>query len=153
MITKGIMLWSFNKFIFDPLDAIFNGADNKNYIGWPSIGGWWGGGVADKKMKFPHPTGYVHCHGCFFKETSQHLLQLPKMQLPLFVCACESHGDRNGVDCVSQCFVSSLTDLTSLCSWGIFWAVSERKNFSPMWETRVFFLKLNAGNPTDSSET
>ena len=36
------MLWSFNKFIFDLLDAIFNGADNKNYIGWPSIGGWWG---------------------------------------------------------------------------------------------------------------
>ena len=43
MITKGIMLWSFNKlFIFNLLDAIFNGADNKNYIGWPSIGGWWG---------------------------------------------------------------------------------------------------------------
>ena len=42
MITKGIMLWSSNKFAFDLLDAIFNGADNKNYIGWPSIGGWWG---------------------------------------------------------------------------------------------------------------
>ena len=51
-----------------------------------------------------------------FKQTSRHLLELPKMQLPLFVCACESLGDRNGVDCVSQCLVSSLTDLTLLCS-------------------------------------
>ena len=51
-----------------------------------------------------------------FKQTSRQLLELRKMQLPLFVCACERFGDRNGVDCVSLCFVSSLTDLTSLCS-------------------------------------
>ena len=61
MITKGIMLRSSNKFVFDLLDAIFNGADNKNYIGWPSIRGWWGGGSADKKLKCPNPTDYVNC--------------------------------------------------------------------------------------------
>ena len=34
--------------ILDPSDAIFNGADNKNYIEWPFIGEW-GGGVRMKK--------------------------------------------------------------------------------------------------------
>ena len=37
--------------ILDPSNAFFNGADNKNYIGWPSIvgggGGGEGGGIAD----------------------------------------------------------------------------------------------------------
>ena len=35
--------------ILEPSDAIFNtGADNKTYLGQPSIGGW-GEGSADKK--------------------------------------------------------------------------------------------------------
>ena len=90
MITKGIMLWSSNKFVFDLLDAIFNGADNKNYIGWPSIRGWWGEGVLIKKWNFPiQPATYIVVVVSYFKQMSRHLLELPKMQLPLFVCACK----------------------------------------------------------------
>ena len=37
---------------------------------------------------------------------SQHLLELPKMPLPLFVCACKCLSDCNMVDCVSQCLVT-----------------------------------------------
>ena len=70
-------------------------------------GGGGGEGMQIKKWNVliqPHqPATYV---ASCFKQMSQHLLELPKMPLPLFVCACEHLGDCNTVDCVSQCLVT-----------------------------------------------
>ena len=52
--------------LLDPSDAIFNGADNKNYIAFHRGAGGEGRGgrvggvrIKKKKMKFPNPTGSV----------------------------------------------------------------------------------------------
>ena len=64
------------------------------------MGGGGGGGVS--RIPIQLATDVVSC----FKQTSQRLLELPKIPLPLFVCACKRLDDRNGVDCVSQSIVS-----------------------------------------------
>ena len=67
-------------------------------------GGGKGGEVRMKKIKCPNFNPLRTLFPCF-KQTSRRLLERPKMPLPLFVCACERLGDRNGVDCVSHCLV------------------------------------------------
>ena len=65
--------------ILDFSDTNFNGADNKNYIGSPSTGGWGWGESANKKIKCLNPTGYVLYVVSCFKQTSRGLLELSKI--------------------------------------------------------------------------